>query len=119
MLMGVAEAAALQSAVPNRHGCVIAKRGIIISTGFNKMKTHPAAAHTLSGHIHAELAAFIQARTDELRGTDLYSCRIMRHKGQPRGMAKPCKNCMELIHKAGIKRVYFTNKLGEMEMIKL
>lgn len=92
---------------------------MLYATGFNKTKTHPAAAHTISGHIHAELAAIIQTKADELRGADLYSCRVMRASGERRGMARPCKNCMLLIRIAGIKRVYFTNANGEMEVLKI
>jgi deoxycytidylate deaminase len=119
MLMGLAANAARQSDEPNRHGCVIARRGQIMAVGFNKPKTHPAAVKYYSGHIHAELAAIIQVNKDDLRGADLYSVRIMRSKGEPRGMGKPCRRCMEMIRDAGIKRIYFTNAEGNTEIIKV
>jgi len=114
-----AEQMARTSDVPNRHGCVVAKGSKFIAAGFNKAKTHPAAAHTLSGRIHAELAAILSAKAAELHGADLYSCRVLRAQDERRGMARPCRECMKLIRAAKIKRVYFTNANGEMEVMKV
>jgi deoxycytidylate deaminase len=110
---------ALESDAPNRHGCTIARKNTLMGFGVNKQKTHPAAAHTISGHIHAEMAAIIMCKNTDLHGADLYTCRVMRKVGEARGMGKPCKDCMVLIRDAGIKRVYYTNINGEMEMIRL
>ena len=117
--MDAAYGLALNSDAPNRHGCVIARKNMLIGFRFNKQKTHPAVAHTMSKHIHAELAAIIQVKSASLRGADLYTCRAMRQHGEPRAMGKPCKECMKLIRKSHIKRIYYTNVDGEMEMMRV
>ena len=118
-LMRFAVGIAGNSIEPNRHGAVIVRKGVPISTGWNKDKTHPAAKHYYSKCIHAELAAIVRLNRVDLTGTHIYVTRIMRCKGNPLGMSRPCKDCMKMIEDAGIKRIYFTNTGGQMEMMKL
>jgi len=118
-LMRATITVARHSNEPSRHGAMIVKRGLPISRGWNKAKTHPAAIHYYSKCIHAELAALIGVNKIDLRGTHIYVARIMRSKGAPLGMSRPCPQCMKMIVSAGIKRIYFTNKIGNTEVIKL
>lgn len=108
-----------KSVEPSRHGAVIARRGVLLSWGWNKNKTHPAATVYYSKCIHAELAAIIGINKVDLSGADIYVARKMRSKGEPLGMSRPCKPCMKMIREAGIRRVYYTDRDGNWQMEKL
>jgi len=118
-LMAAAINRAEKSVEDNRHGAVIARRGVLISYGWNKNKTHPAAIHYYSKCIHAELAAIIGVNKVDLPGMDIYVARKMRSKGEPLGISRPCKICMDMLCKAGIRRVYYTTKIGSWTMEEL
>jgi len=107
------------STQPCRHGAIIARRKELISTGWNKDKTHPAAVHYFSKCIHAELAALISANKEDLIGNDIYVARVMRSPGEPLGMSRPCPQCMKMLINAGIKKAYYTNRTGSWSMEKL
>lgn len=102
-----------------RHGCVIAKKRRIVGYGWNKGKTHPAAASCYSQCIHAELSAMIGVNREHLIGTDIFVVRIKRSKDEPLSMSKPCPNCMKIIRSAKIKRIFFSNVNGQIEMVKV
>ena len=117
-LMTMAVAVATNSTEPNRHGAIIVRKGLPISSGWNKDKTHPAAVVYYSQCIHAELAAIIGVNKCDLNGTSIYVARKMRSKGEPLGMSRPCIECMKMILAAGIKRIYYTDRNGEWKMEK-
>lgn len=106
----------------------IVYKGNIIGIGTNSYKTHPFQAkygrNEKSISIHAELSAIRDALRimplEYLRKTDLYVCRI-KHSDRSgpyiRGMSKPCSGCMKAIIEFGIKKVYFTNEIGEIEKL--
>jgi len=106
----IAKAAAKGSTATNfRLGAVITNGKKILGIGHNDpFKTHPRS-NTPYKFIHAELAAIINARCD-LSGASIYVYR-RGYKGRPL-LAKPCEHCMELIHRAGIKNVFFTTDGG-------
>lgn len=92
----------------HKMGAVIAKKGRVVSVGFNTYKTHTKSRdpyHT----IHAELSAILKARRD-VSGLDIYIYREI--KDGSLGMARPCTHCMEIIKEAGIKNVYYTTEKG-------
>lgn len=101
-----AQLIARESDAPNfKMGAVIASGKKMLGLGHNNVtKTHPAS-NTPYSHIHAELAAMLNARTD-LTGTTLY---VFRGGKNDRPLiSKPCKHCQALIAKAGIKTVIFS-----------
>lgn len=117
--MSYAVAEAFKSDEPNRHGCIIVRGRKIISRGWNKSKTHPAAKNYHSKHFHAELSAIVAANEGDLEGSDLFVCRIYRRPDGQLGMSRPCKVCMGLIKEAGIRRVYYTTRFGRIEIEKV
>lgn len=109
-----------------RLGACIAKKGKIISIGFNLHKTHPLQRHynTLlrsdieadaPHYIHAEMAALIKAKSMgiDLKGSEIYVYRIAAD-GTP-GMSRPCAACMKAIKVHGIKKIHYTTSDGIVE----
>ena len=90
-----------------RVGAVILdKKGRVISSGFNKRKTHPLQVHYGSikkPYLHAEMSALVNARK---KGHTIVVARIT--KNGDLGLAKPCPVCAAAIADAGIKRVIYT-----------
>ena len=88
----------------SRHGAVISKGGSVIAVGYNQRKSHPL---TSSYTLHAEVAAIISRRfCDALDGCTIWVYRATKD-GKP-AMSKPCRNCMRVIHAAGISKIYYT-----------
>jgi len=99
----------MHSEYKQKLGCVIVKRNKIVGIGFNKpYKTHPKSNNQFK-NIHAELDAMLGVSFRDLLGATAYVAR--QHKDGTHALAKPCPCCMELLTNAGIKRVYWTNKL--------
>lgn len=101
----------------HRVGCVITdKKGKVISTGFNKRKSHPLQAkhaqHINEGAIflHAEIDALVRCRKQPYA---IYVGRLT--KGGNPGLAKPCPICMGAIMNAGVREVYYTTNDGAIE----
>jgi deoxycytidylate deaminase len=106
-------AVAIGAASSSKHekfkvGAAIFRRNKLVSTGYNKNKTHPASTHPYC-RIHAELAALINARQD-VKGCDMFVARI-RKDGET-ALAKPCKYCMALLLEYGIRVVSYTTNDG-------
>ena len=104
-----------------RVGCVaLDKRGRIVSTGFNKRKTHPLQYKHAMHHneeaiyLHAEIAALVKSRQQV---HTLYVGRLT--KAGRVGLAKPCPICMGAIIEAGVREVHYTTDDGEMETMLL
>lgn len=113
-------------------GAVITNKSEIISVGVNKLKSHPLQkrlnklyfSSRFGGlydgdkiihrfNIHAELNAILNAGDKNLSGCSIY---IFRKDGNGKlGMSRPCKACMALIKKCGIKKVYYTTRDGYAE----
>ena len=89
--------------------CVIANKNQVVSIGFNKYKTDPKSRHPFK-MIHAELAAILDNRFADLKGTTAYIYREDRHGNA--ALAKPCPSCMETLRLAGIKKVVYSDMNG-------
>lgn len=92
-----------------RLGCVIAKGNTVISTGYNRMKTHTKSPHTWK-MIHSEFMAILGVPVSDLRGAAVYVYREKRDGSL--GNAKPCSSCTKMLQALGIKVVYFTTDGG-------
>ncbi len=101
-----------------RIGCVVTdRRGRVISSGFNKRKTHPRQAFLSNKmgldkqYLHAEIAALVSCR--HIPHT-IYIGRLKRNGDA--GLATPCPICELAIKEAGIKRVIYTTNSGIEEV---
>lgn len=99
---------------------VLDKRNRIISIGENSLtKTHPMMAHyvnkTKSNHkiyLHAEISALVRAYN---KGYAMIVIRVNRQGTL--AMSKPCPICEMAIKEAEIKKVYYSTREGEMEVL--
>lgn len=106
-MMRIAKLMSRKSNAPNfKMGAVIARGRKILGLGANDViKTHPKS-NSPYAHIHAELAAILNARTD-VSGSTLYIFRAGSNEAPL--LAKPCKHCQILIKKENIKFVVYSN----------
>lgn len=97
-------------------------RGRLLSKGTNSfVKTHPrqkkyadCVGLKYKIYLHAEVSAIIKANA---KIDTLIVARILQHTNET-ALAKPCPVCCEAIRQAGIKKVYFTNKNGELVLLE-
>lgn len=101
------------------HLAAILRRGkSVVRIGVNTHKTHPRFSRTYKdgqeGHcMHAEMNVLRFAKP----GDEIEVLRFKKSGGW--GMAKPCRHCVKHLGEAGIKKVRFTNRQGEWELLKL
>ena len=117
----LAEVMSGYSDYPRIHiGCCIIKKHSVISTGCNKVKTHPMQEkynkelpfNKKRHYLHAEIDALIKA-TDTENAT-MYVSR--RGRDNIYRLSKPCPACMKMIQDSGIKRIVYTVENGIKEM---
>jgi tRNA(Arg) A34 adenosine deaminase TadA len=109
-----------------KHGCVIVRRGKIISRGYNKCElsnTHICSIHAEVNCI-ANLKKFRNANKNVFNNCSMYVVRIndfistskknkclwdFRDKECELRNSKPCDICFNHIFKCGIKTIYYSN----------
>lgn len=74
------------------------------------------AAHNHS-FIHAEHAVLNRAWRSDIDGSTIVVARL--RKDGSLGMAKPCDLCMSRLIEAGVRKVVYTNNVGELETMRL
>ena len=92
---------------PYQLGAAISYRSTVVSTGFNRRKTHPRSPHQYKW-LHAEMDAIIKARRNPIDGLTMYVVRI--RKDGTYGNSKPCRECVQAIRDAGLKTVVFCQR---------
>lgn len=96
----------------HRLGAVIVKSGRVLSTGYNELR-YTKELQKMS--VHAEEAAILKLlkakRLSDLVGAEIYVTRFTP-AGRV-GLSKPCARCQELLRSVGIKRVFYTDNLGQ------
>lgn len=97
-----------------RLGCILFdKRGKVVKARTNSMKTHPKLTSlTEFPFLHAEQACILSQGIDNCDGLSLMVVRV--RKDSSLANAKPCSTCEKVIKLTGIKKVFYTNDLGEI-----
>jgi len=112
---------------------VVIRKGLIVSVGFNSLKTHPKAAswHRQARrpyeciHLHAEMDALLRADQEGFKNFDTSTLYVARatwdqeKKTSFMGLALPCSSCVCAIQEYNIPRVVFTTDnqtLGELNL---
>jgi len=99
-----------------RVGAVLFKGKTIYAAKHNSYKTHPILArYTRFPHLHAESHCILSHGIDRCHALDLLCVRVNIHNAF--SMAKPCKTCTRLMADVGIRRVYYTDWDGEVQML--
>ena len=105
-----------------RHGAVLVKGSSVRSVSCNKLR-HCSFGTRFRHHdrgdatLHAELGAILGIARSTTQGADVYVARISR-EGEAR-ISKPCHMCEAALRHVGIRRVFYTNKEGKIERMKL
>lgn len=103
-----------------RMGAVIVHGNKIISTGFNKEKTHPLQQHynkfrNFKGYHHDHLHAEIDAIVSTPRLVEKKNLQIFIYRENKRGglaLCRPCAGCMKALKDYGINKIHYTTNHG-------
>lgn len=108
-------------------GCIIvSKKKHIISSGFNKQKTHPKQfllnkrMKSCGCNKHKQNNSFIHAEIDAIsyinsHTLDLSDAEIYLYREDVNGnlaASRPCESCMFEILKLGIRKIHYTSNFG-------
>lgn len=101
---------AYRSNMSQRHGCVVVNgpTGDIVASGFNYKTTYHC--HRYSIHAEANALSKIKRSTD-MSQYEMYVVRISNavgHGDSDLRCSMPCASCMKAIHKANLRRVYYS-----------
>lgn len=96
-------------------GAAIVKGNYVVSEGFNKSKTHTLQHrhnkktdyNALSPRIHAEVAALINSKHNDLSGCEIYVYR--ENYDGSLGNCRPCKACASALRDSGVRHIYYTS----------
>lgn len=124
----IAKRAALKGSFRNkrnqlrfRTGAVLAKGGSVVSVGWNENRYCSYSSRFrehLEGTMHAEVRAILNKPRHITEGCDIYVVRLSSD-GKDLRMAKPCAMCEEVLRRAGIRRVFYSNNESEIEVLNL
>lgn len=93
-----------------KHGAVVVKKGKIIQSGRNQYCSMERIKH-FNAHriwsIHAEMNVLMGLPKCVTKNADIY---VVRVNGEGEIVnSKPCKICMSMILKSGIKTIHYSN----------
>lgn len=93
---------------------LIIRKGVVIAQGFNKKGYR-------GGSIHAEIDALrqLERQKNGPEGADMWLFRFGGFDGDANRMSKPCSHCIESIYAAGIKRVFYYDWDGNLQVLKM
>ena len=107
---------ACKSPLGYRHGSVIFKGNKILGAGYN-WPVAPPGGEKRQFSIHSERDALKGLRSDQVRGSDIFSVRVTR--GGSYALAAPCKGCQKLLKRKGIRKVHWFNEDGKIVSMRL
>lgn len=112
----MAIAAARVSTHQFRMGAVLFRGAKIISVACNSKRFCGYVKKVKEiANFHAEIAACHNVPAETISGSDILVVRIKAD--DTLAMAKPCKFCLGYLREKNIRRIYFSNKLGEIERL--
>ncbi len=100
-----------------RLGAVLFSNNNILSVGNNKFsKTHPLSL-TPYKSICAEFDAILGVPRNELEGSNI--CVVRINQKNELTMARPCAHCQRLLKQSGIKKVYWSDFSGAINVTRV
>lgn len=118
-MIKVAIEEAKRSNFKHKHGCVIFKGSKIIASGYNEIRYCNELNKKYRkwiNSLHAEQKTILFSQAPVKR-CSLLVVRINNNYDLME--SKPCNMCQSLIQDVGITKVYFSNRKGEIQMLKL
>jgi len=111
-----------------KHFSFIFYKNKLLSIGSNNYKTHPfnlkfnyvnRQKNKISSFVgtHSEMKAFLKLRKKNCEGLTLINTRINRNNEID--YSKPCRGCCDMIKSLNFKEVYFSNKKGSFDFLKM
>lgn len=102
-------------------GAVVCRGGRIISSGYNYIgNCNYIRGRSYPESVHAEASAVAKLlrarRFGDLVGSTVY---VSRFSSIGTRLAKPCRECEDLLRAVGVKRVIYTTNNGGTEEMKL
>lgn len=109
---------ALKSDYKFMMGAVIFKNKRILSVGYNQIRSCsfiPESKRKWSNSLHAEQAAILRASSYKiLKGASILVMKISKTEHSISN-ARPCDYCLSSLDYVGIKKIYYSNEMGEIE----
>ena len=103
---------------------IVDKKGQILSWGFNSYtKTHVKQylynkdINSDKIYLHAEISSLVKCSTLDSCAHTMIIARL--GKDRKVHLAKPCKGCTRAIIDSGLKKVFYTNELGNLELLQI
>lgn len=115
-------------------GCIVVIKNRIVSSGYNKSKTHPiqkrynhyqdykfqdsemditnGGIETVTNFVHAEIDALLPIKDMDLSHASIYIYR--QDKTNHLAICRPCPACMKMITDLNIKHLFYTSPEGLM-----
>lgn len=101
-----------------RHGAVLLSRGKVVASGYNyTLLTREVFSTRPHPGFHAEECCLASARARRVWGDTILVVRV-----NPRNelrLSRPCKRCLGLLRRKGVRRVLFSNDQGGIESLLL
>ena len=98
-------------------GAIIVLRNEVVSTGYNRNKSHPLQAWYARAmgrpdaiFLHAEMSAL--TKINKQPDFSIAKLFVFRETKRGLGMAKPCEICTQALSEYGIKNIYYTTDNG-------
>jgi deoxycytidylate deaminase len=109
--LSIAAKAATKSKMRARVGAYVDTSTHGRGVGWNQAKTHPLLRVFKYDDwcgLHAEMHACLGA---EVKGCTIYVVRLLKNGRW--GMAKPCVHCHRMLKELGVKKVVYSNGIGD------
>lgn len=100
-------------------GCIAVIGNKVVATGFSQQRTHPMQDYynrfrdfggqkNICAKLHSETSLLASSQHLHIHWSkaDVYIYRICRSR--PHGLAKPCASCREMLHRAGVRNIFFS-----------
>jgi len=102
-----------------KHVSILVKSGRILAIAWNRNDRPGRLRYAFYGDKgwHSELNVLSKFTPNEVKGSILYTIGVNRNGNLVHSC--PCSQCQELIHLYKLKAVFYLNKMGEVQQLKI
>lgn len=106
---------AQHSSLMHKHSACIFKRNKIYTFGYNKcVREEFIQNQNVKFTIHAEIDAICKINIRECKGMDILIIRLGNPNTNKLRNSRPCNSCIQKLLQRGIRRVYYSDKNGDI-----